>query len=227
MMDKAAKMPTKNRSSNRMSVRLRQLTVVVLLLAGSNANATLRYVDVNSASPAPPYTTWGTAANNIQDAINAASAGDHIWVTNGTYQTGGSALVSTMTNRVVVNKSLTVQSVNGPGVTLISGYQVPGTTNGDGAVRCVYLTNGASLVGFTVTNGATLISPDPSTTEFEQSGAGAWCESTNAVITNCVISGNSAASYGGGAYRGTLINCTLTANWAWGGGGAKDSILTN
>jgi len=213
------------------SVRL-NLVGVGILLATSSASAATRYVWQNSPSPEPPYTSWATAARVIQDAIDAATAGDEVIVTNGIYATGGRAVQGTMTNRVAVDKQLTLRSVNGPEYTVIQGYQVPGTTNGDGAIRCVYLTNDASLVGFTLTNGATRRNGYLE----EQIGGGLWCESTNAVASNCVITCNSAFSSGGGVVSGRLIACELSGNSATApeaygsaadGGGAVRSTLSN
>jgi len=74
------------------------------------------------------------------------------------------------------------------------------------ATRCVYLTNDASLAGFTLTNG---VAPVPSEYGYEQSGGGAWCESSRATLVRCVLAGNTAASQGGGAAGGHLEDCVL------------------
>ena len=162
---------------------------------------------VNGANPAPafPFTTWASAANSIQDAVDAAAPGALVLVTDGTY------------NRITVDKPLTVSSVNGPASTAIVGY----------GLRCAALAGHAILSGFTLTNGFAYL----------QDGGGVWCDSS-AVVTNCVITGNSSYTYwddgwqmpggsGGGVHGGNLYNCTLSGNRAIYGGGAHGSTLHN
>jgi len=155
------------------------------------------YVAATSTNPQLPYTSWATAASNIQGAVDATVPGALVLVTNGVYPGG-----------VTVTNPLTLLSVNGPQFTAI---------NGGGTVQCVSLSDGASLTGFTLTNGYVY-----------DWGGGVHCASPNAFLTNCVITGNSAQSDGGGAFGGTLYNSTLTGNSArFGGGGASSSTLYN
>ncbi|MGZ5528631.1 MAG: hypothetical protein ACXWJB_08185, partial [Limisphaerales bacterium] len=191
-----------------------------------SALGTTRYVDLNGPSPASPYTNWLTAATNIQDAVDASVNGDTVLVTNGIYATGGMPQTGyALTNRVMVNKSIAVQSINGPSVTFIQGYQVPGTVTGDSAVRCVFLGSGAMLCGFTVTNGATRgASGDP---KGEQPGGGVLGASSLSVISNCVLTGNAAYFWGGAAYGGSLYNCVIKGNAGSSGGGTYLCNLYN
>src|SRR6266550_1786950 len=137
----------KNNLNHSRTLAARLFAAGTMLAVAGSALAAMRYVDVNSAIPAPPYTNWATAARTIQAAVDAAAAGDEIVVTNGIYATGGRTVALYETNRVVVDKPLTLRSVNGPQFTAIHGA-------GDGWVtRCIYLASGATLSGFTLTNG--------------------------------------------------------------------------
>ncbi len=198
------------------------LAIVILLLAVSNLSAAnlpppRLYVSVGSTNPVPPYSTWATAATNIQDAVNAAAGGDEVVVTNGVYAGG-----------LVVGKPLAVRSVEGSQFTVI---------NGGGP--CVSLADGASLSGFTLTGGVNLGGNGggvscTSTKAFLTNCAltGNWAIGSapygyyhlgtgggvcGGTLFNCTLTGNSATDLGGGAYQSTLYHCTLTGNSAQGG----------
>jgi hypothetical protein len=179
-----------------------------------------RYVAEANPTAAFPYTNWFMAAATIQDAVDAAKPGETVWVSNGVYRTGGRPIHDAVSNRVAITKAVTVQSVNGPSETVIQGDMLqPG--------RCVYMTNGATLAGFVLSN--SIAWPPPSTlslTCVDGDGAGVWCADRSAVVSNCVIRGNTATGRGGGAYRGTLIRCSVLENNVHGfGGGVSDATL--
>ena len=194
-----------------------RLTFCAIALFCGTCLATTRYVDLNSTNPAPPYGSWSTASTNIQNAIDAAVAGDQILVTNGVYKTGGRAVVGTMTNRVGVYKPVAVRSVNGPAMTTIEGYPAPYNPNG---ARCVYLAANAVLSGFTLTKGATQGDFDGPEISF---GAAVWCESISATVSNCVIVGNT--GFAATAYSGSLVDCLIASNAMYVAGGTYASVL--
>src|SRR5258708_1193990 len=153
------------------------VALALLLFSSVSALADVHYVDVNSTNATPPYTNWATAATNIQDAVDAAVAGDAIVVTNGIYATGrrngspGSG-----------DKALIIRGVNGPQFTSIDGGFW---------VRCIYLINGASLSCFTLANG------------YVEAGFGGTAYGGGAyggTLNNCTLTGNSVFSVYAGAY---------------------------
>lgn len=222
-------------------MKTRCATLMVVALTLCPVHAATRYVNLNNPTPSPPYTSWATAATTIQDAINVSTNNDYINVTNGVYTIGGAATPgSALMNRVMANKRVYILSVNGPEQTVIYG-QGPA---GPGAARCVYLSNDAVLVGFTLSNGFTRTTGD---TTYDQSGGGAFIAGSG-FITNCIIRqcfaqengggafihkngfiGNTvfvrnvSSNHGGGAYcfqGGMLAKCIFAGNRAqdWGGG---------
>ncbi len=56
-----------------------------LLISFKDGFAVIHYVKTGGAGTAP-YTSWATASNDLQAVINAASAGDEIWIATGSYK---------------------------------------------------------------------------------------------------------------------------------------------
>jgi hypothetical protein len=196
------------------------ITFALFLAILVNANAAVLYVDANCATPAPPYSSWDTAATNIQDAVNLTSDGDLVLVTNGVYS--NSYNLYPAYSRVAVTNAIVVQSVNGATSTVIDG---------SGSWRCAYLGGHAKLVGLTLTNGLA----DAGTGGLGGRGAGVYGNG-NEVLVNCVLAGNKSITTvsggnlgeGAGAYSVTLSNCIVVSNSTFAsGGGAASSRLYN
>ena len=178
--------------------RLRAVLACVLLAGGAFAAGTTYYVSDATGNDASNGLAWATAKKTIQPAINLCSAGDTVLVSNGVF---------------ILNASLTVPSrvrltsLAGPAVTIINGNN-PVVTN-----RCVYVPNssmGALIEGFTFTNGSTA----------NESGGGVFLAGA-ALVSNCVIRGNSAVNGAGIACQatGVIMHCSVTGNRASNNGG--------
>ena len=175
-----------------------------------------------SGSDSAVGTNWSTAKQTIQAAVDVAYPYESVLVTNGIYATGVRMTPGYSTlNRVVITNNIVVQSVNGPAMTSIQGLNDGASTSLSANARCVFIANGM-LSGFTLTNGA---APSRGTSEFDRCGGGAFA--AGATLSNCTITG-CAAYDGGGVFGGTLVNCTLSDNYAlWHGGGSFEGLLYN
>lgn len=191
----------------------------VSMTACISASAVERYVDAGwygKGGNGDESSPFGT----IQDAIDASEAGDTIYVAPGTYDKGGKADGTTaniVTNRVFVDKKLTIKSLGSASDTFITGRFDPGTgMYGPAAIRAVRVQSaaaGSRIEGFTLCNsaggdGAHLDNPDASMDRF---GGGFSSSSRDVYLVDCVVS-NCWGYYGGGARGGTLVRCLVSDN---------------
>ena len=148
--------------------------ILALLLCAAHAQARTLYVSTTGShdTNAPAFSTWATAATNIQAAIDAASNGDTVRVGPGTYN-----------GAVTINKTnLTVRGGRG---TLFDADKT--IISGGGSVRPVYITAPEVTVGgLTFANG---------TGDY---GGGCKIDATKAVIDSCIVRNNIATTRGGG-----------------------------
>jgi hypothetical protein len=96
----------------------RLLTLFCLIWFGALAlRAADRYVSPPGGygTNNPPFTNWADAATNIQWAVNAASAGETVWITNGTY---------VLTNMITVSARISICGTGGRPV--VDGNNVSG-----------------------------------------------------------------------------------------------------
>ncbi|GAB3713741.1 hypothetical protein GCM10027592_53200 [Spirosoma flavus] len=214
--------------------------LLLLILAFQPALAqTIRYVTLD-----PTASSWTNTMGNLQQAIDASSAGDQIWVASGNYKPGSQgntdrAISFTLKSGVAIyggfngdETSLSQRQISGPSSTTLSG-ELKGSNspleNSYHVIRnTVALAEGTTLDGFVIRGGRA-----------DGDGINSWGgglvntppANQTAVITlrNCYFTSNYSRTTAGallsfatsnGLARVKCSNCTFDANSTKYAGGA-------
>ena len=215
------------RTSRRLLVALVLLSLVVLILPPSIASAgSIIYVDAD-ATGGNNGSSWGDAFNDLQDALAIASAGDQIWVAEGTYKPGtGQHDTFQLISGVAIYGGFSGAETSldqrdwVTHVTVLSGDI---NTPGDMSDNIYHVVNGSGSDGTAIMDGFTITAGNAEVGD--ANGGGMYNYYSSPVVTNCTFSGNK-AEHGGGMWTATdsnsvVTNCTFSGNSAgyFGGGG--------
>ncbi|UCD85474.1 MAG: right-handed parallel beta-helix repeat-containing protein, partial [Deltaproteobacteria bacterium] len=182
------------------------------------------FVDAD-ATGAGTGTSWADAFNIIQDALDAASWGEMVWIAEGTYISDSMSPVLTMKAGVEIYGGFTgteteLSERGNPTdqPTILDGED---NTNYPVVLGSSY----ARVDGFNITDGNINV------------GSGMYNENvTSLVVANCTFSDNQASIFGGGMYNWNsspeITNCIFIGNSASDGGGIYNNnysspIITN
>jgi predicted outer membrane repeat protein len=204
---------------------------LALLLGCSDRSAGPDVPDDNPAEPRTLYVdaaaedshdglSWASAFTHPQDAVDAASSGDRIWVAAGSYASREPA--SPEVPVVALKERLRIYGGFVPGDTSLSlrdPLQHPTILDGGGAAHHVVAgADGALIDGFTITGGnAQGDAP-------HDAGGGIFIWNATMMIERCAFTSNRAALHGAGVFMknsaASLNECTFIDNRAALNGGA-------
>ncbi len=180
-----------------------------------------------SGSDANSGGTPGTPFGTLAYAMTKAVEGDTVHAAEGVYGEGSATRSATPgeehASRVIVGKGVTLVADGAAENTIILGASdTSATANayemGTNALRCVYVSDYATVKGFTITGGRTRYDDRPSSSNnLEWDGSGNWAGGgvqgsssgrDRAFVVDCIIS-NCVACYGGGASMVNLVRCRV------------------
>lgn len=210
----------------------------------------IRFVD-DDAAPGGNGSTWATAFDSLQDAINIAGVDDRIFVAAGTYVPELETTPGDPESRsfVIAKNRITILGGFNPAENPSDPAdrrprEFPSILDGEldatspGALRSYHVvwfreedTSLSRLSGFVIQNGRATYGLD----EHSQ-GGGILCNNAQALVDGCIIRFNEALQGGGAATRHVvnlgqstklhLVNCVIEANAAVNGGAIMEFLST-
>ena len=199
-------------------IRVRVFAVATLSLAALRLSAATLVVDKADG----PYRT-------IQAAVDAATAGDTVFIKNGVHDVGGKldGFTTSMSNRVYVTKSLTLVGESKEGAIIKGAHATEGVDSvglscGANAVRCLGINADNVVVSnLTLTGGATHDTTAGNDSP-ENNGGGVYVVNgkKGIVLVDCIVSNNVARRAGALRYANDGAdnhgNCLLVRTWVHG-----------
>ncbi len=192
----------------------------MLLFTALSAGGREIYVSPDGGNISP-YTNWADAATEIQWAVNVATNGETVWVSNGTY---------VLTNQITMNRYINIIGTGGVAV-----------VDGNNTVRCFYASVDIGVMrnflitrglagGANVGGGASLYGVTLSDCTFVSNqayrGGGIFLYNGPTTVRDCAFIANNSSDDGGGFYSfavsSVVENCVFSNNVSsvMGGGGA-------
>jgi hypothetical protein len=206
------------------------------------------YVDAAATSGENNGISWDNAFTDLQSALAVATAGNEIWVAEGTYY-------PTAQTDHADPRSATFQMINGVGiyggfdptigvddfverdwvnnVTVLSGDIGTADDNTDNCYHVFYHPSDLELNSSAIIDGC--IITDGNASGFND-GGGMFNYYASPTIRNCIFSNNSTNNEGGGMFNShsspTMTDCSFSNNKAYSGGGmynyrSSSPMLTN
>ncbi len=207
-----------------------KLAVAALgLCLAVSLNANRFYVD-KLAAPGGDGSTWGTACNTLQDALDqtVGGRGDEVWIAAGTYQpddgvsvTPGNRYASfilrdgvTLAGGFAGTETSLEERDLSTNKTILSGAISP--DQADWSLHVLRSEGNAALDGLTVSHGNANLEH-----EVHGNGGGVFSENFILFLDHCRLENNSALLNGGAIYGEVdALNSTFNGNYAGGSGGA-------